>query len=300
METDKSENSSSERHGILRTPTLIVGAQRSGTTWLHRLLVANPRCGGGQESHFFVSFAQALRDFDRKLSFERPHGLGSYWTRDQLLNELRGLWDRLMLPVLDHAPSVDHLIEKTPDHALHLDVIREVLPNARIIHIVRDSRACAASLLAASRESWGQDWAPGHANDAAQSWLTFVQAAEEACEQIGPERFLRVHYEALSRNTNSTVAQILKFMGLSTDSETVDKMIHTYQEGRQVAPDQSGYPEFGELRGAVTKEPAGFTRSGQIDSWKTELTRREQSVIWKRTRDAMQRLGYDQNGFCQS
>ena len=50
----------------------VVGAQRSGTTWLQRLLLEDPRCCGGQEAHFFATFGRVLHEFDHKASLPRP------------------------------------------------------------------------------------------------------------------------------------------------------------------------------------------------------------------------------------
>ena len=38
---------------VLLRPLFIVGAPRSGTTWVQRLLTAHPRIVGGTESHLF-------------------------------------------------------------------------------------------------------------------------------------------------------------------------------------------------------------------------------------------------------
>src|SRR5947208_10995760 len=38
----------------------IVGAQRSGTTWLQRLLASHPAIAGGQESHLFSGYLAPL------------------------------------------------------------------------------------------------------------------------------------------------------------------------------------------------------------------------------------------------
>ena len=45
-----------------RPPVFIVGAQRSGTTWVQRLLCSHPRIVGGQESHLFSAYGGAPRD----------------------------------------------------------------------------------------------------------------------------------------------------------------------------------------------------------------------------------------------
>lgn len=292
--TNRSSEPSPE--SVVASPIFLVGAPRSGTTWLHHLMLTDERTAGGQESHFFVSFAQALRDFDRKIAFKRPHGLGTYWTRDELIGELRGLWSRLMIPLVAADNNCRCLIEKTPDHALHLDVIQEILPEAKVIHLIRDSRGVAASMMAASKSDWGRDWAPGNPVVAAETWNRFVAAAENAEKTLGPEQFLRVHYEDLHKNTATQLERIFEFIGLALDSAGSTQLVSTYDRKRKQDPDATGYTARGALHGTAVREPDGFARTGLADGWRNELGRREASQIWKKTQSLMEKLGYDKTG----
>ena len=123
----------------------VVGAAPSGTTWLHQLLLSHPDAIGGQESHFFATFGRVLHDFDHKLHQHRPHGLAGYCRRDELIEHIRNHWAELTGPFAEFKPGATLFVDKTPDHAVWLDAIAEILPEARVLHMHRDARAVVAS-----------------------------------------------------------------------------------------------------------------------------------------------------------
>lgn len=270
-------------------PILIVGAPRSGTTLVQRTLLADPRVCGGQESHFFASFGQALRDFDRKRALGRPHGLACYWKRDALIARLRALWIETMGGVLEAAPGADMLVEKTPDHALWLDVISEVLPAARVVHVVRDSRAVCESLLAARHTSWGSDWAPRSAMVAARIWRTHVEAVERCRLPVH-----RVRYEELLADPDPVLAALWRFVGLEGDAEARAACLATARRG------DAPFVGTGDLA-RTPPEPEGFRRDAgergmSKASARAELGPLDRWRVWRETREAMERLGYDARG----
>ena len=142
----------------------VVGAPRSGTTWLQRLLAAHPRVATGQESHLFSEFVgpqlRAWRKHERAAAVERGGvGPGCYHTEEEFLGILRDYMRRLLAPLLEARGTAELFVEKTPGHALYVAEIHELLPEARFIHIIRDARDVVVSLLTAAG-SWGQGWAP--------------------------------------------------------------------------------------------------------------------------------------------
>ncbi len=250
------------------------------------MLLADPRCCGGQESHFFVTFGRVLRDFDHKAGLERPHGLAGYWKREALLEALRALWDRTMAAVVEARPDATLLVEKTPDHATWIPVIDEVLPESKVIHLVRDSRGVCASLLAASRESWGERWAPRSASDAAKRWVDHVGAAERDGAALGAARFLRVRYEDLHGDAVKELRRVWSFAGLDVDDDALAGI------AEQARGDRRPIPTAGELNG-VAAEPDGFFRDGSVDGWRGELSAWQRGLVWRRTASLMRDLGYE-------
>ena len=277
---------------IAQAPLLIVGAPRSGTTWLQRLLLSDPRCCGSQESHFFVSFGRVLQDFEHKAAAERPHGLACYWTRAELVHEIRGLWVRMTSACIAERPGALLLVEKTPDHAVWIEVIAEILPHARFLHLVRDSRAVCASLLSASRQSWGAGWAPGNVSEAVANWITHVERAEQAGAILGPSHFLRVHYEDMIANPLMEARRIWRFLDLSCSDHTLTEIMarNTFED--QARTGGTPIPTSGDLEGSTPREPPGFFRHGSADSWRRDLGPLRKCRIWIRSRKLMKRLGY--------
>lgn len=285
---------------IADSPVLLVGAPRSGTSWLQNMLLSHPACCGGQESHLLASMAHLQRDFERKAGFTRPHGVAAYLTRTEFINALRDMWRTTFRGTIEQSPGAGVLIEKTPDHALHLDLAREILPHCKVIHLVRDSRSVMASLIRASRSEWGRDWAPGSVDSAAARWIECVESAEAEGRMLGPDRFMRVHYEELHRNPLATIGRILDFIRIQADRSLINTMI----EGQsiEVTRQQRKTPVKlrGHLAGEDEREPEGFIGEGRIDGWQEELGRRGSSKAWKLTSGLMKRMGYDESGLTDS
>ncbi len=283
----------SKRRRIALAPALLVGAPRSGTTWLQRMLLAHPDCCGGQESHFLASFAKVRHDFDHKRDMVRPHGLAAYLTREQLLESLREIWVRTFDETIASKPGARLLLEKTPDHAMHLPFAAELLPACRVIHLVRDSRAVAASLIRASREPWGRGWAPRTPEAAAQRWLECVEAAERFGGSVEHSRFLRVHYEALHGSATGELRRLLEFLGTSVPDRALEQLVEAGSGARL----EAGFELRGDLRDRSTKEPAGFAGTGRRDGWRSTLGWRGERRVWSITQAAMGRLGYTRDGW---
>lgn len=267
---------------IALAPALIVGAPRSGTTRLQRILLCDPRCAGGQESHFFATFGGALREFDRKWRSSRPHGLAAYWRREELVAELRGLWTRMASPILAARPDAARFIEKTPDHALWLDVVREVLPEARVVHLVRDSRGVVASLLAAGRAPWGAMWAPKSLDAAIGVWVRHVEAALAQAPDA-----LVVRHEDLARGPVAPLRGVFALLGLDHDDAGLAALVAAEPGARIVGAGEIVEP---------LPEPDGFHRSGGADRWRTELGLLARRRVWRETAPLMERLGYREDG----
>src|SRR6185437_7113094 len=109
-------------------------------------------------------------------------------------------------------------IEKTPDHALEMERILRLLPAARFIHVVRDSRGAVASMLSASKHAWGR-WAPSAAKDATILWSRNVTRARAAGASLGPRRYVEVFYEDLLSDTPAHLLRLLEFIAVPATHE---------------------------------------------------------------------------------
>lgn len=154
-----------------QAPIFVVGAPRSGTTLLAALLASHSRLSCGPETHFFRYLPKRpLRRLCRPSTWPRsavdylysitqpgspiPHNFGlsrseitRYLTerRPSLAAVLGSLTEQDMLRAAKR-----RWVEKTPEHLLHLEEIRQNFPDAYIVRIVRDPRDIALS--------WQKTW----------------------------------------------------------------------------------------------------------------------------------------------
>jgi len=120
--------------------------------------------------------------------------------------------------------------------------IDAVLRETRFIHVIRDGRAVANSLLQMpwwrgfeGPTAWG--WGPLAEEDAAAweaagrsfpvlaalEWKMLMDAFADAKASIGPERWIDVRYEDLLRDPTATTKELLGFIGLSWTSGFEDR-----------------------------------------------------------------------------
>lgn len=270
----KSERTAwAEASELIRSPLFVVGAERSGTTWLQRLLLEDHRFAGGQETHFF-SFAPAPARLLHLDSQERKVGPRCYGlNEDDFINIARGLWGRFATPVAERFPKAVVLVEKTPSHAFHLSDIFMVFDNPRVLHIVRDGRATSLSLLRANRDDWGKGWAPSKFRHACQSWARAVTHAEAGATS-NPESCLRVHYEKLRSDVQGAMDCIVRF-ALGRDDARWE-------------PGSASASAFG----FEHSEPNGFAREAPADAWRTEISYFQRLIAAVLIGDKLREYGY--------
>ena len=168
---------------------LIIGAQRSGTSLLTRILNQHPQLAVPPESHFFNTFVPLQRFYgdlneehnlnkliDDVLTTPKISEWSSLPTPGQILARLheRNL-GAVFVALLDSwAESQGKSIwgEKSPRHVFYWSEISESLPNIPAVHIVRDGRDVALGLIRAR-------FGPKSVYAAGKRWKRWMAAIEE-------------------------------------------------------------------------------------------------------------------------
>ena len=203
----------------------IVGPARSGTSWLQTMLAEHPDVASPPETGLFVEFVvpmerawqrhrqqlQAARTDGERMNVQ---GLATVLTSDDMLQWYRALCTTVRERVIAEKSGATRLLEKTPDHAMCLDVIWKVLPEARVLFLVRDPRETVRSMLQASSEPWGH-WASIAVEGAADRWLRNVRVP---LAHRDDDRMLTVRYEDL-RADDRQLRVISDFLGFGDPSE---------------------------------------------------------------------------------
>ena len=208
----------------LREPLFVLGAPRSGTTFLGSCIGALPDVSYHFEPR--VTKAAARQVYEGTWSTARAAGV------------FRTSYRLLLLAAGDGGRR---FAEKNPENCFVLPFLAETFPDARFIQIIRDGRDVAVShaekpwLSSSSagtgrRGRGGQEWGPwarwwvepdraeefaavSDTRRTAWSWRRFTASAREGLAALPADRALTVRYEDMVRDPGSTAETVARFLG---------------------------------------------------------------------------------------
>jgi len=214
------------------TRFFICGSPKSGTTWVQLLLNRHPEISCVGESHLVPLLARIapLIDDHNRMQRERNTrifaGIDGFPPFPEIEDEDRriffaALLDRMMAKAATK-PTFRAIGEKTPEIVEQLTLVLSVVPDARIVHVIRDGRDVAVSswhhLLRnapAGTDLSGIDFAR-YMPLAAKSWNTLVRMGRE-WGRANPERYLEIRYEALHADPDRVLDGLFAFLGVTSD-----------------------------------------------------------------------------------
>lgn len=278
----------------------IVGAGRSGTTWLHMMLGAHPAVATGQESQLFEKYLRRLDEqWQRELNYPetedlRRHGISSYVKDDEFTRLMRNFAVGVFENVLAAKAGASVFLEKSPNNSFNIDLIIRCFPGAKFIHVIRDGRDVASSVLAA-RKSWGRQWATRHASDAAAEWQRAV--TESARLKDMTASYTEVRYEDLLTKGQQELGRIFEFTGLPVEDSFVTEMYErfSFKKLQQNDYKRDVFLNTGVAAASGTEnrpEPKGFFRKGVAGDWQNSLSTSQLEEIYWVAGETLARLGY--------
>lgn len=178
--------------------------------------------------------------------------------------------------------------DKTPLYCLELNKIRQVLPEAHFIHIIRDGRDTALSL----RRMW---FSPGwEIETQAAYWRNSVLSARRA--GLGYSDYMEVRYEDLILSTREALERICAFVDLSYE----DVMLSYYTRAPERLTEHKGRSRLDGtplltreqrlLQQKRTTEPPDPAR---VFAWKRSMTTEERERFQIVAGDLLEDLGYE-------
>lgn len=280
-------------------PVFVVGSPRSGTTWVQSLLDCHPEVATCRETHLFSGYIEQLRDrwrFDdrRKEQYESYYrvGLPTVLGRDEFLDLCGNFAEEVLHRVAGgQVGRTDVVVEKTPHHARCADLILELFPEARFVHVIRDPRAVVASLRKAS-QGWGHYWTPDSTIDSIRLWKKNVECGREIAD-LTP-RYMELSYETLHDETLATTRTMFDWMGLDSDDEFCAEAVEACRLDE--LEDREEHDEAGDRLGPAEGTPEGFFRKGAKKGWRRDLGNWQIGLVEHMCREEMEELGYDRTG----
>ncbi len=282
---------------------LLVGAPRSGTTWLQSLLGAHPSIATPQETDLFSRYisplAEAwswqLRGGPEAWKQRRYKGLPAVLTTDEYVAIVRGVIDSVLDGIARLEPDATVLLEKSPSHSTSADVVAAYAPEVRVIHLVRDGRDVAASLVGAA-DGWGKGWAPRTIKDAARAWVTNVRGAQQY-RKLGFV-YREVRYEDLAAADPEVLQGVYAFCGFDVDLDECAGLYKQYGLDVMRAGGDDPIVLGGEFApySADRSEPAGFFGPGRVGGWRDSWSPNDLLLFRSIGGPLLEQLGYEQNG----
>jgi Sulfotransferase family len=282
---------------------LLVGAPRSGTTWLQSLLGAHPCIATPQETDLFSRYIRPLADaWSWQLrggpdawKQRRYKGLPGVLTTEEFAKLVSEVIDSVLDGIARLEPDATVLLEKSPSHSTCADVVAAYAPEVRVIHLVRDGRDVTASLVGAA-DGWGRGWAPRTIKDAARAWVENVRGAQQY-RKLGFV-YREVRYEALAEADPEVLRGVYAFCGFDVD---VDECARLYKQyGLDAMRDGAEDPivlggEFAAYSSDRT-EPAGFFGKGGVGGWRDSWSTDDLLLFRSIAGPLLEQLGYEPNG----
>jgi sulfotransferase family protein len=272
------------------SPVFVLGCPRSGTTVLyHMLLSAGNFAVYRAESNVlnllgpkFGNLSSArnrrrLLDSWLRSKLFRVTGLEARDIEQKIMGECRTPLDFLRITMEETArkQGVERWADCTPDHLLHIPEIHRGLPEARIIHIIRDGRDVALSYV---KQNWAYPlpWDKHeHLAVAGMYWEWIVRRGREYGRRMGAN-YREVRFENLVEHPRETLAELGEFIGQDLDYDR----IQSAGIGSVSAPNTS-------FQGEAVRE--GFH---PVARWKTKLSPQEIANFEALVGGFLQQLGY--------
>jgi len=257
-------------------PIFIVGCGRSGNTLLRLMLNSHPRIAIPGETWYFPDLHA-----ERALVVRWPE---SEW-RDRLTQRITGLAvfpelgisptalrDELDSVSREDWPSVVACVnlafarierkprwgDKTPGYVRSLPMIKELFPDATILHVIRDGRDVVLSFLE-------QSFGPTGILEGADYWRGDVERGQRDGPRLFGRSYHEVRYEQLVADPVRILTEVCNVIGESYDPAMLEYhgSAHRYLNAQQSWHNQT--------KSAPTR--------GRSERWRHEMSRDDESLF---------------------
>ncbi|HEX4410183.1 MAG TPA: sulfotransferase [Xanthobacteraceae bacterium] len=202
-------------------PIFILGMPRSGTTLVEQILASHPQVHGGGELNTLAEAMLTVPGPDGR-ALSSPAAVAGFSTK-----ELTEIGTRCVEAMHRLAPHAKHVTDKRPNNYYLVGLIHFVLPNAKIIHVVRDPVdtcvSCFTKFFALENQNF--DLA-----ELGRYYKRYEHLMAHWQRILPPGRILEVRYESVVADLEGETRRILAHCGLDWD----DRCLAFYETQRTV------------------------------------------------------------------
>ncbi|MCG8509160.1 MAG: sulfotransferase [Rhodospirillales bacterium] len=278
-------------HALLRKPIFfVVGCQKSGTTWVQKLLNGHPAVCCHGEGYFgpvlIPVLQQAIQLYNQK---HKAGDIGNFG-----MQELQQTAAATMAIAMNRwfadtpIEQIAAVGEKTPEHALCLPALQQCFPGAKVIHIMRDGRdVCTSGWFHNQRlgkPSFAQQFPTLDRYvqyTATQHWLPYIQKAR-AFGQERPELYHELRYEDLHADAGGVIRAMLEFLQVDASEDAVAACARG-----------GSFEKLSGGRERGSEDNQSFFRKGVVGDWRNHFDDAATAVFQKHAGPMLDELGYE-------
>lgn len=215
----------------------IVGFPRSGTSMLVQLLNLHPKIDIQHESKYIPGyFKRFCTLYKRKRFSDIYHDMNRFLknksrytgevSEDRILkllsnsssHNVKETYIKLILETIKVSSATSESIigDKTPEYIRHILFLKELFPNAKFLHLLRDGRDAFLSIK-------DLNWEPGNVYFAAHEWKKYWNCWEDAKSKISENDMLTIRYEDLLSSPLEELEKACQFLNVEYSIEFFEK-----------------------------------------------------------------------------
>lgn len=267
----------------------VIGAPKSGTTWLEKAMDAHPEvaCRGEGKFHMFRDeLVKAAAAYNRFLVDRNQQVFGRQTFPKMDIDEVDRVFRAFVEARMAREPvgsGVKRLGTKDPDIGLYMANFAPVFPGVDYLHIIRDPRDTALSM-------WHhmQRVHPGVDNrplltalvDTARGWSDYLRMTRE---EVSARRlsYLEVRYEDMVADGAAALTRVFGFLKVADDAATVAACVEATQ-----------FSKLSQGREPGQEDRGSFFRKGVSGGWRDELTEAQGTEVLAAAGPGAKALGY--------
>lgn len=210
-------------------PLFVIGAPRSGTKLLMKLLNNHPDILLANEFGTHANLLEKWSDVDLQKNFRTFYNditgtiyylghherVGLDISEDAIIEKITNfnaeqallVFMRLSASQIENKPYDTKIIgQKSPHLISKTDILKKYYPKAKFIHIIRDVRNCVVS----SKKVWNTD-----IYRYSQRWFNKISALNKEFDTIASNDYINIKYEFLTANPRRELYKICEFLSIN-------------------------------------------------------------------------------------
>lgn len=265
----------------------VMGAPKSGTTWLQIMLDSHPEiCCLGEAGLFHLGkcLTTAVRDYNDFLAKKKDlFGEKAFppVEREEFYKLFR-LYAYERLRAHAGKPDARLLGNKDPDYGVFFAPMAETFRDAAFIHIIRDPRDVAVSLWHHNQRYDADNMRgktfQGFALGYLPNWCQYIVNVRQHARTV---KYLEVRYEHLLARPADLLGEMLRFLGAADGPDLIEACLAG-----------SDFQKLSGGRPSGVEDAKAFYRKGVAGDWRNYMDEAAEGEFRRATRGLMEQLGY--------